>query len=120
MNQPVSDDVRRLPEGFEDLEHFVDRWSTPTSHERWINRAAMPYREIVSFYEAMLPRAEEATACLERFPLDNMPASAQRLFQLMLALCHAAIAVEVHQAPSIRHAPPKHALRIVTGFQPHG
>ena len=120
MNQPVSGEARRLPAGFEDLEAFVDRWSVPTSHERWIKRAAMPYAEIETFYDAMLARADDATACLEQFPLDDMPEPEQRLFQLMLAMCHAAIAVEVHQAPSIRHAPQAHALRIVKGFQPHG
>ncbi|HXZ07477.1 MAG TPA: hypothetical protein VEI25_05420 [Paraburkholderia sp.] len=120
MNRPVSGDSSRLPEGFEDLEEFVDRWSVPTSHERWARRAAMPYAEIERFYKAMMARADDAAACLEQFPLDVMPAPAQRLFQLMLAMCHAAIAVEVHQAPTIRHAPQQHALRIVKGFQPHG
>ena len=120
MNEPVSDDARCLPEGFEDLEPFVDQWSLPTSHERWIKRAATPYPEIVKFYDAMLPRADEAAAWLAQFPIEDMPATAQRLFQLLLAMSHAAVAVEMHQAPSVRHAPPTHALRIVTGFQPHG
>ncbi|WP_205194725.1 hypothetical protein [Burkholderia sp. Ax-1719] len=120
MNHAVSDDSGRLPEGFEELEPFVARWGAPTSHARWIDRAAMPYAEIVCFYEAIFARAEEATVYLEQFPLNEMPAPAENLFRLLLAMCHAAVAVEMHQAPSIRHAPPQHALKIVTGFQPHG
>ncbi|VWB28774.1 hypothetical protein [Burkholderia metallica] len=120
MTEAVSDESGRLPQGFEDLEPFLAQWSAPTSHERWINRAAMPYAEIVTFYEAMSAQAEEATVHLEQFPLDDMPAPEQNLFRLLLAMCHAAIAVEMHGAPGIRHAPPVHALTITTGFQPHG
>lgn len=120
MSHAVLDDPDRLPEGFEELEPFLAHWSASTSHERWINRAAMPYPEIVRFYDAIFARAEEATAYLEQFPLNEMPRPAQNLFQLLLAMCHAAVAVEMHEAPSIRHAPAQHALQIVTGFQPHG
>ncbi|MFD1559512.1 hypothetical protein ACFSHT_28380 [Paraburkholderia silviterrae] len=120
MIQAVSVNSGRLPEGFEELEPYLDRWSAPTSHERWINRAATTYPEIVKFYDAMFARAEEATVYLEKLPLDDMPEPAQNLFRLLLSMCHAAIAVEMHQAPTIRHAPPVHALKIAAGFQPHG
>ncbi|WP_028206032.1 hypothetical protein [Paraburkholderia nodosa] len=120
MDFAVSTNTGRLPDEFKDIESFFDRWGAPTSHERWINRAAAPYPEIVKFYEAMLARAEEATIYLEQFPADDMPEPAQNLFRLLLSMCHAAIAVEVHGAQGIRHAPPVHALKIVTGFHPHG
>ncbi|WP_322062708.1 hypothetical protein [Paraburkholderia sp. J63] len=120
MIQDISAVSGRLPAGFEELEPFLDHWSTATSHERWIRRASTPYPEIVKFYEAMFARAEEATTYLEQFPLDDMPEPAQNLFKLLLAMCQAAIAVEMHQAPTIRHAPPQHALKIEVGFQPHG
>jgi hypothetical protein len=120
MNQDVSGCSGRLPAGFEELQPFLDHWGTVTSHERWIRRAGTPYPEIVEFYEAMFARAEEATTYLEQFPLNDMPEPAQNLFKLLLAMCHAAIAVEMHQAPTIRHAPPQHALKIEVGFQPHG
>ena len=120
MTDAVAVNTGKLPEGFEDLEAFLDHWNAPTSHERWINRAATPYPDIVKFYEAMYARAEEATVYLEQFPADDMPEPAQNLFRLLLSMCHAAIAVEMHGAPGIRHAPPVHALKIVTGFHPHG
>ncbi|WP_155632727.1 hypothetical protein [Burkholderia cepacia] len=120
MTDDVLHESQRLPKGFESLEPFLARWNAPTSHARWINRAATPYEEIVAFYEAMSARAEEATVHLEQFPLDDMPVAERNLFRLLLAMCHAAIAVEMHEAPGIRHAPPVHALTIATGFQPHG
>ncbi|MEB2488203.1 hypothetical protein SB397_21730 [Burkholderia multivorans] len=120
MTDRATDESQCLPEGFEELAPFLADWNAPTSHERWIRRAAMPYAEIVRFYDAMFARAEEATRYLEQFPLDDMPAPANNLFRLLLSLCHASVAVEMHETPSIRHAPAEHALRIVTGFQPHG
>ncbi|MBZ5790580.1 hypothetical protein K8353_10700 [Burkholderia contaminans] len=120
MTDHATDESTRLPEGFEDLAPFLAGWNAPTSHERWIRRAAAPYPEIVRFYEVMFARAEAATAYLEQFPLDDMPVPARNLFRLLLSLCHASVAVEMHQASGIRHAPAEHALRIVTGFQPHG
>lgn len=120
MTQNTATSSGRVPAGFEELEPFLDHWNVATSHERWIRRAATPYPDIVKFYEAMFARAEEATVYLEQFPLNEMPESAQNLFRLLLALCQAAIAVEMHQAPTIRHAPPQHALKIEVGFQPHG
>ncbi|MFB9123483.1 hypothetical protein E2553_19310 [Paraburkholderia dipogonis] len=120
MTRDRTCDSRRLPEGFEDIEQFVDHWSTATSHERWCLRAQTPYPEIVRFYDAMFARAEEATVYLERFPLNDMPEPTANLLRLLLAMCHASVAVEMHQSSSIRHAPSAHALQIVTGFQPHG
>lgn len=120
MNNDTTRDSGRLPEGFEDLAPFLDHWNTPTSHDRWIRRAATPYADVVRFYEAMFARAEEATVYLEQFPLNGMPEPAQNLFRLLLAMCHAAVAVEMHQSSGIRNAPPTHTLEIATGYQPHG
>ncbi|QYY33949.1 hypothetical protein K2O51_34715 (plasmid) [Cupriavidus pinatubonensis] len=117
---PVNMNAAGLPDGFQDLESFLDQWNVSTSHERWVQRAATPYPEIIAFYDAMLERADAAVAFLDQFPIDDMPAPAQNLFRLMLSMCHASIAVEMHQSSDIRNAPQQHGLRIHTGFQPHG
>jgi hypothetical protein len=116
----LSSESETLPDGFEDLVPFLPHWNLRSSHERWIRRAQTPYAQIRFFYDALLPRAQEATTYLDQFALDDMPESAQNLFRLLLAMTHAAIAVEMHQSSGIRNAPSKHALEIVTGFQPHG
>jgi hypothetical protein len=112
--------MNRLPKGFESLEPFVEHWDVPTSHERWNRRASTPYPDIERFYAAMFARAEEATAYVEQFSLDAMPEDAARLFRLVLALNHASIAVELHQASRVPHSPFPHSLRLVSGMQPHG
>ena len=110
----------RLPAGFEELEPFVDDWDLPTSHERWIQRNAAPYPEILRFYQAMFARADEATTLVERHPLHELPEDVARLFRLLLALTHAAIAVELHQASHAPWSPVQHGLRLEAGIQPHG
>jgi len=110
----------RLPAGFEELDPFVDDWDLPTSHERWIRRNAAAYSEIVRFYEAMFARAEEATQLVERYPLHTLPDDVARLYRLVLALAHAAIAVELHQAAHSPHSPISHGLRLEAGIQPYG
>lgn len=120
MKKETHQPDERLPEGFEDLEPFLDHWCTRTSHERWIIRANTPYRQLVDFYETMHDRAEEATKYLEQFPLHEMSEPANNLFQLLLSMCHAAVGVEIHQSSHIRNAPEKHSLKITTGFQPNG
>ncbi|MGE0487027.1 MAG: hypothetical protein AB7Q81_22945 [Gammaproteobacteria bacterium] len=112
--------TKRLPAGFEDLEPFLDAWDRPTSHARWIHRNQAPYAEVLRFYEAMLARVEEATALVERHPLDALPDDVARLFRLVLALAHAAIAVELHQASHSPWSPTEHGLRLEAGIQPCG
>lgn len=110
----------RLPAGFEDLEEFIDHWDVPTADERWHRRAATEYAEIVRFYDAMIPRMEEATVYVEQFPLDAMPEDAGCLFRLLLALMQASMAVELHQASRVPHSPFPHTLKIGAGLQPYG
>jgi hypothetical protein len=112
--------LARLPARFAELEEFLDHWDVPTSHERWIRRSATPYPQIVRFYEAMFARAEEATTYVEQFPLQHLPADAERLFHLLLALAQAAIGVELHSASRVPDSPFPHTLRIEKGVQPYG
>lgn len=50
--------------------------------------------DIQRFYDAVVARAEQGIAHCEQFPLGQMPADTERLFKLLLAMNHAAIAVE--------------------------
>ena len=54
-----------------------------------------------TFYDAFFPRAEEAIAYCERFPLDDMPADAERLLQLLHSLLMVSYAVEVWKQPQV-------------------
>ncbi len=59
-----------LPKEFADLEPF-NEWCLPTEPERYAKRLASSMVEMKAFYDAITPRAEEALAYCDKFPLDE-------------------------------------------------
>jgi hypothetical protein len=92
-----------LPPAFADLEPWASTWCLETEPERWARRLATPMAELQAFYDAAFPRAEEAIAWCDRFPLDAMPEDAGRLFQLLHSLLMVSYAVEVWKQPEVVH-----------------
>jgi hypothetical protein len=91
----------RLPPEFSDLEPFTATWCLPTERERFAQRMASSMDDIQSFYDAFFPRAEEAIAYCEKFPLDDMPEDAVRLLHLLYSLVMASFPVEAWRQPHI-------------------
>jgi hypothetical protein len=71
----------QLPEQFRELELFLD-WSLATERERTAKRQSSNMSQIRAFYDAMVPRLEEILNLLAKYPPDNPPPEAQRLFLL--------------------------------------
>ena len=90
-----------LPPEFADLEPWAATWCLATESERWARRLASPMAELQAFYDACFPRAEEAIAWCDRFPLDDMPDDAERLLQLLHSLLMVSYAVEVWKQPEV-------------------
>lgn len=90
-----------LPPEFADLEPFAATWCLPTEPERWSRRLASSMDKLQSFYDAVFPRAEEAIAYLDQFPLEEMPDDAVRLLQLIHSLAMVSYAVEVWKQPEV-------------------
>lgn len=109
-----------LPKGFQSLEPFVAYWVRESNDERRAARSTADMEDIREFYDAIVARASEAITYLEQFPLDAMPDDATRLFKLLLAMNHAAIAVEMHGAPRAHDSPWPAPVRIAKGPWPHG
>lgn len=107
-----------LPDGFAELEPFVESWAAPDFQARFERRyeAAMP--DVLDFYNAMLPRAEEALTALEGQPLASLEGEWLRLYQLTMALAHAAIAVERHGRPRAASATYPTSLQVIRGSIP--
>jgi len=95
MNAPL------LPPEFAQLEPYAAMWCLATEPERWTRRLRSSMEEMQAFYGAFFPRAEEAIAYCERFPLDEMPADAERLLQLLYSLLMVSYAVEVWKQPEV-------------------
>jgi hypothetical protein len=90
-----------LPREFSELEPFARTWSLPTESERFARRMASSMEEMQAFYDGFFPRAEEAIAYCEKFPLDDMPEDAQRLLQLVYSLIMVSFPVESWRQPHI-------------------
>jgi hypothetical protein len=87
-----------LPPTFSDLEPFAPTWCLASEPERWARRLASSLDELQVFYDAVFPRAEEAMAHCDRYPIDDLPDDAARLLQLLHSLALVSYAVEVwHQ-----------------------
>jgi hypothetical protein len=95
MNQAL------LPPEFADLEPWASTWCLATEAERWAKRLASSMQELQAFYDACFPRAEEAIAFCDRFPLDELPPDTERLLQLLHSLLLVSYAVEVWKQPEV-------------------
>ena len=84
-----------LPEGFADLERFVE-WAQPTFEERTRKCAAVTMDEAQAFYDALFPRLEEIIAYLNGFPVEALPPPEQTLAYLVYSLVHISLAVEIY------------------------
>ena len=89
-----------LPSEFADLEPFAD-WALPTERERYAKRLASTMDEMQAFYDAALPRLEDAASYLEQLPLDDLPEDARRLLQLCYSLINVSFPVEAWRQPRV-------------------
>lgn len=88
-----------LPDQFQDLNSFSERWALATERERNERRRSSTMEEIQGFYEAMLPRMDEIINYLNQYPLDGLPAEAKLLFYLALSLMEISPSVELFKEP---------------------
>ncbi len=90
-----------LPAQFSELESFAPTWCLATERERFAQRMASTMDELQAFYDAFFPRAEEAIAYCDQFPLDDMPPDAERLLQLLYSLIMVSFPVEAWRQPNV-------------------
>ena len=84
-----------LPEGFSDLEPYVADWALATRTERYAARLDRPFDELVAFYDAIAPRAEEAVAYLDGLDINALPEDATRMLHLLYSMILVSYAVNV-------------------------
>lgn len=84
-----------LPAQFSDLEPFVEKWAVEPLSRRQQARLASTLDELKEFYDALMPRGDEAIEYLNSFNLERMPRDARLLLNLMLSLMEIAHSVEL-------------------------
>jgi hypothetical protein len=90
-----------LPAEFSDLEPYAETWCLATERERFAQRKASSMDEMQAFYDAFFPRAEDAIAYCDKFPLDDLPEDAERLLQLLYSLVMVSFPVEAWRQPNV-------------------
>ena len=90
-----------LPPEFAALEPFASEWCLASEPERYAKRLASTMDEIQEFYDALMPRAEDAIRYLDKFPLDDLPEDAFRLLKLLYSLILMSFPVEIWKQPYI-------------------
>ena len=90
-----------LPKEFSDLEALAKLWSLPTERDRYDRRLASSMDELQAFYDALVPRAKDAMAYLDQFPLDELPDDALNLLRLLYSLSTVSFAVDCFKQPRI-------------------
>lgn len=90
-----------LPAPFAELEPWVADWARPTRRERYEMRLSRSIDELEAFYDAIAPRAEEAIQYLGQCDLNDLPADATRLLQMLYSMILVSYAVNIFRQPRI-------------------
>ncbi|HEY6534065.1 MAG TPA: hypothetical protein VIY72_17275 [Acidimicrobiales bacterium] len=92
-----------LPDAFADLEPFAPTWCLKDEPDRYATRLASTMDEMQTFYDAFLPRLEDALSWLDRYDLDDIPDDelAQNLLWLCYSLVCVSFPVEVWRQPRV-------------------
>jgi hypothetical protein len=85
----------QLPEGFSELEQWVDGWALPTRAQRYRARLDRPYDELVAFYDGMAPHAERAIAYLDGLDIDALGPEDKLLMHLLFSMILVSYAVNI-------------------------
>ena len=85
----------QLPEGFSELEQWVDDWALPTRAERYAARLDRPYNDLVAFYDCIAPHAERAIAHLDGLDINDLGPRATRLMHLLNSMILVSYAVNI-------------------------
>ncbi len=90
-----------LPEGFSELEAFVEQWDLPNFNARYRARLESSLDELREFYAAMLERAEEIKCYLDGKAFGEYGEEDRRLARLMFAVSVVGPAVDIYRSPVV-------------------
>ncbi len=89
-----------FPSEFADLEPFAD-WCLPTEAQRYAKRLGSTMDQMQAFYDAIIPRTEEALAYCDKFALDALPDDVLNLMHLLYSLVTVSFPVECWKQPRV-------------------
>ncbi len=90
-----------LPTEFSDLEPFAPTWCLGSEGERYATRLASSMEDMQAFYDAIVPRAKEAMAYLDGFPLEDLTDEQINLLHLLYSMTMVSFPIEVWRQPRV-------------------
>jgi hypothetical protein len=90
-----------LPPDFADLEPFAETWCLASETERYATRLASTMDDMQAFYDAIVPRAEDAMAYCDRYSLEDLPEEVLNLMHLLYSMIMVSFPVEAWSQPRI-------------------
>lgn len=87
--------MSKLPDGFQDLEQYVDKWALSEFMDRYAMRATSPFDEVKAFYNAVLPRMDDIMAHIDQYEMNAMPPQAFNLAMLGMSFMDVSPAAEL-------------------------
>lgn len=90
-----------LPEGFQELERFVDKWDRVGTNARYQERLASSMPELESFHAAIGDSLPQIKTLLDSINFEDYDDSHRRLARLVFAWVPVAEAVEVFKQPRV-------------------
>lgn len=103
----MSNEEKKLPAGFEDLQKWAGAWAKTTENERRIQREASTFEEIKEYYDVMLTRVDAALEYLNTKDMNTFDAPDEALFGMTLSLAEVAAPVEWYGQ-----------VRVIDGIEP--
>lgn len=112
----------RLPDGFKDLEPYVEEWAMPDEASRAIKRLSSDMDTLTRFHAATAHRIEDIIAFLNGYPNSpkDLPPPERRLFRLAQMIMEASAPIDLHwETPNMEDAFPYQRMRFhpVSGSQ---
>ena len=89
-----------LPPEFGDLEEFAG-WCLATENERYQRRVNSTLQEMQAFYDAIVPRAEDAIEFCDQHPFDALPDAVTHLMWMLHSMVMVSFPVEVWLQPRV-------------------
>ncbi len=93
--------IALLPAQFSDLEPFASTWCLASEGERYQQRLASTMQQMQGFYDAMMPRMDEAITYCDTFAYDDLPDDVARLLHLVYSLVMVSFPIEAWKQPNI-------------------
>ena len=90
-----------LPQEFSDLEPWAEEWAIESINSRYLKRINSEMPELQAFYDAMVPRAEDALDYLDQFPIDDLDPQQLNLLWTLLSLSAVSFAIDCFGQPKV-------------------